>query len=142
MAEFNFKNDGIALPSLDEQRDIVFKLATEEAIKTLDDNLQAPVVASDIEFDESVYSDKHFLLKEDGWEAPEKEIVCYYLDQLKSYDSQFTGKYIAQILGVGDRRLREYKQGKHKFPYDTWRKLLVITGRVPQHIEKVLVRFK
>lgn len=142
MSEFTFNNDSIALPSLSEQHRIVFKLATEEAIQTLTDNLKVEAVISPIAFDESKYSAAHMLMKEQGWQPPEKEIVCHYLDQLKAHNSQFTGKYLAGLLGVGDRRLREYKQGKHKFPYDMWRKLLIMTGRVPQHVEPVLVRFE
>lgn len=142
MSNFIFNNESIALPSLAEQRSIVFKLATEEAIQILTNNLQVVIVANPISFTESNYSADHMLMKDQGWQAPEQEIVCHYLDQLKAYDSRLTGKYLASLLGVGERRLREYKQGKYKFPYDPWRKLLVITGRVPQYVEPVLVHFK
>lgn len=136
------ENNCIELPSLDKQRMVVFELATKEGISLLESNLAVEAVNSPIFFDESKYSDAHLLTKDKGWQPPDVEIVCYYLDQLKSHDSKYTGKFVANLLGIGDRRLREYKQGKHKFPYDTWRKLLIVTGRVPQFIEPVLVRFK
>ncbi len=141
MTDHNFNDSSITLPSISEQQSVVFELATKEAIQTLQDNLNAPVSDVPVGFDESLYSNSHLLLKDHGWEAPDKEIVFHYLKQLKEYDSKFTGNYIAKLLKVSPRRLRDWKAGTHKFPYDRWRQFLVLTGRVPQHVEKVLVRF-
>ena len=135
--------NNIPLIPLDEQRRFVFEQANQEAIKQLEQNLNAPVVEPLNTFDLSKYSNTHLLDKKNGFESPHADIVKYYCDQLKLFDSQYTQKEIARsILEINDRRLREYIQGKHKVPFELWQKILVATGRKPQHVVKVIAYCK
>lgn len=135
--------DSIPIIPLDEQNRFVFEQSNQEAIKQLEENLNAPVVEPLNNFDITQYSNTHLLDKNKGFESPNADIIKYYCDQLKHFDSQYTQKEIARsIFGINDRRLREYIQGKHKIPFELWQKMLIATGRKPQHVVKVIAYCK
>lgn len=131
--------DSVPMVSLAEQRRFVFEQSNKIAIKQLNDNANAPIAEALIDFNEQDYSHTHLLEKQAGYEPPHEDLVKYYCDQLKAFDSSYTQKEIArEILGINDRRLREYIQGKHKVPFELWRKILIATGRAPQEIQPVI----
>ncbi len=78
----------------------VFENATSEAIVQLQQNLLAPVVIAFSDFDESEYADTHLFDKNKGYDAPHPDIVKYYCDQLKAFDSKYTQKEIARNILV------------------------------------------
>jgi hypothetical protein len=127
------------IPSIACQQSIIFEQSTLEAIQQLNENLKAPVILGQTEIKETDYSHEHLLEKNAGWVAPEADIVGAYFRHFQSHFSEYgTDKTLATLLGLSsDRRVREFKQGKCKVPYDVWRKFLVITGRAPQEILKV-----
>ncbi len=139
MRNFTFGEDHIKSIPIHEQRLVVFEMENNDNITKLKDNLKAPACDVPNDFDESLYSSDHYLDKNRGYAPPATEVVRHYLDQLKAFDDQYTGKRIANILGIDPRRLREYKQGKVKFPFHAWRKFLIITGRATQTIEHVIM---
>lgn len=132
----------IELPSLAEQRRIVFESNVEKSCKTLRENLNAPHFKSLTDIDLSAYGDRHLRTENDGWEPPAAELVYALFEQFKStfpdYDSD---RKLALLLGLqtsGDRRIRTFKNGERPVPYGVWRRFLVITGRVNQEIIPVL----
>ena len=130
----------IELPSIAQQRKVIFEESTQEAINTLKGNLKAQVVPGQTEINESDYPATHRLLEHNGWEAPHPDIVGAYFRHFQQHFSQYnTDKKLASLLGLSsDRRIREFKQGSRKVPYGIWRHFLVITGREPQSVIKVL----
>ena len=130
----------IKIPNLEEQKRFVFEQATKAAIEQLQRNLQAPVI-KDLELDESQYSNEH-LLAEDRWQPPHPDIICAYLEQFKRHSPYTSDKAVAEFLGLkgknGLRRLRAYKTGQDSPPFGIWRRLLVVTGRVPQEVVAVV----
>jgi len=130
----------IDLPNISEQQQVVFEESTKAAIKTLKKNLEAPRLPPQTFVDESNYPNTHLLRKNEGWEAPHKDIVDAYFKQIQEHFPEYSSdRLLAPLLGVKSaRRLREYKQGKYKAPYGLWRKLLKITGRAPQDVYEVL----
>jgi len=103
----------IQLPSIDKQKSIVYEIATRDAISQLQANLLAPKL------------------------PPQSEIVEWTLQH--HFPEYNTDKKLAFLLGLSsDRRIREFKSGEAKVPYGIWRKFLILTGRVPQDIIKVL----
>lgn len=130
----------ITLPGIAEQQRFVYEQSTKVAIKTLGENLAAKVLPGQTEVDESAYCNKHLLRKSEGWEAPHPDIVGAYFRHFQSHFPQYnTDKKMAELLDVSsDRRIRDFKQGVRKVPYDIWRKFLVITGRAPQDVLSVM----
>ena len=76
----------------------------------------------------------------DRWEAPDPDIVASYFRHFQSIFNDYdTDKKLSALLGLsGDRRIREFKQGSRKVPYNVWRHFLVITGRAPQDVIEVM----
>ena len=130
----------IKIPGMAEQQRFVFEQATTAAIEQLQQNLQAPVI-KDLELDESQYSNEH-LLSEDRWQPPHPDIICAYIEQFKRHSPYTTDSAVVEFLGLkgknGERRLRAYKAGKESPPFGVWRRLLVVTGRVPQEVVEVV----
>lgn len=129
----------IDLPNIEEQRRIIFEESTKESMRILKDNLQVPVLPKQDEINESDYSSAHRLLESQGWEAPHADIVGAYFRHFQTHFPEYnTDKKLAGLLGLSsDRRIREFKQGARKVPYDVWRHFLVITGREPQSVVRV-----
>ena len=133
----------ISLPSISEQHRLIIEMATEEAIATLRENLQAPIISKPLNINEADYSRTHLLRESEGWEAPHPDIVKAYFEQFQIafavYSSDTT---LADKLGLMGkeraRRIREFKSGERKVPYTLWRRFLVMTGRAPQEIIKVM----
>lgn len=130
----------IKIPGIQEQQRFIFEQGTKEAIRQLEQNLNAPVV-QDLGIDESQYSNEH-LLSEDRWQAPHPDIVYAYIEQFKRHSEFKSDKAVAQWLGMrgnhAERNLRAFKTGESKPPFGIWRRLLVATGRVPQEIIPVV----
>ena len=129
----------IDLPNIEEQRRIIFEESIKESMRILKDNLQVPVLPKQDEINESDYSSAHRLLESQGWEAPHADIVGAYFRHFQTHFPEYnTDKKLAGLLGLSsDRRIREFKQGARKVPYNVWRHFLVITGREPQSVVKV-----
>lgn len=129
----------IDLPNIEKQRRIIFEESTKECMRILKDNLQVPVLPKQDEINESDYSSAHRLLESQGWEAPHADIVGAYFRHFQTHFPEYnTDKKLAGLLGLSsDRRIREFKQGARKVPYDVWRHFLVITGREPQSVVRV-----
>ena len=130
----------LTLPSIQDQQAAIFQAATDTAIKQLRANLKAPRLPAQTAIDESTLPRTHLLREAEGWEAPDPAIVRAYFrhfqDAFPEYD---TDARLAKLLGLSsDRRVREFKEGRRKVPYELWRKFLVITGRAPQDVLPVL----
>lgn len=130
----------IELPSISEQQAKVFELATAEAVRQLKENLKAPKIPPQGYVDESTMPRTHLLREAEGWEAPDAEIVrAYFKHFQENFPDYNTDKKLAGLLGLSsDRRVREFKEGGRKVPYEIWRRFLVLTGRVPQDVLPVL----
>lgn len=126
----------IRLPDIAEQQKIIFDKSTKEAIKQLNENLNAPVLPGPTGIIDYEHSNKHLLREDEGWEAPHADIVGAYFRNFQDHFTEYNSdKKISCLLGISsDRRIREFKQGKRKVPFGIWRKFLVITGRAPQDI--------
>lgn len=130
----------IELPSISQQQAKVFELATAAAIRQLEANLKAPQLAPQQYVDESAYPRTHLLREAEGWEAPDPAIVRAYFKHFQDNFADYnTDNKLAALLGLSsNRRVREFKEGGRKVPYEIWRKFLVITGRAPQDVLPVL----
>ncbi|AVG16354.1 hypothetical protein CFN79_11120 [Chromobacterium vaccinii] len=130
----------IPLPSIADQQQFINEQATRQAIATLEENLKAPKLPPQDEIDENQYSRSHLLREGEGWEPPHHDIVCAYFSHLQKHFPQFNSdNTLGELLGTSGHRIREFKQGR-KMSYGIWRKLLVITGRAPQDVLKVIGR--
>ena len=129
----------IKLPNIDEQQKIIFEESTKEAIAVLKKNLKAPRYPRQEEIDEDQYNRTHLLKEEEGWEAPDPDIIGAYFRHFQCHFSDYdTDRKLADLLGLSsDRRVREYKSGARKIPYAVWRNFLVLTGRAPQCVMEV-----
>jgi len=129
----------ITLPGITEQQRLIYEQSTKVAINTLEENLNAQVLPGQTEIDESDYLVFHLLRKSEGWEAPHPDIVGAYFRHFQSHFPEYdTDKKLAALLEISsDRRIRDFKQGVRKVPYDIWRKFLIITGRAPQDVLSV-----
>ncbi|NQZ89149.1 MAG: hypothetical protein HRT54_16355 [Colwellia sp.] len=130
----------IELPNIAAQQTIVFEQSTLEGIKQLKENLKAKVIPGQSEINEGDYCNQHLVDNKSTWQAPHADIVGAYFRHFQNIFNDYdTDKKLAFLLGLSsDRRIREFKQGTRKVPYDVWRKFLVITGRAPQKIIKVM----
>lgn len=129
----------IDLPSIEEQQRFILEEGTKEAIKQLKENMKAEIIPPQSEIDETTYSNAHLLRESEGWEPPHPDLVAAYFRHFQQYFPEYgTDQRIADLLGLSsDRRVREFKNGARKVPYEIWRKFLVITGRVPQDVIRV-----
>lgn len=133
----------IDLPSIEDQQELIFQEATKEAISQLEANLNAPRYPVQDLVDENLYPRTHLLRENEGWEAPAPEIVKAYFRHFQNHFTEYsTDGKLAVLLGMvgggNDRRIRAFKDGSKKTPYGVWRRFLVLTGRVPQEIIRVL----
>lgn len=130
----------IKIPKIRDQQKFVFQKATEESIAELKENLNAPIFDTPLGLDESTYPNTHLLREREGWEAPDPDIVRAYFSQFQIvFEEYSTDRKLAELLGLSsNRRVREFKSGEYKVPYGIWRRFLVLTGRVPQEIVKVM----
>lgn len=127
------------IPSLAEQSRAIVADGIKKAMKQLNENVEAPIFDPQTEIDESQYSASH-LLDKSRYESPHQDVVGAYFRHFQSYFPEYNSDAkLATLLGVSsDRRIREFKQGKTKVPYEIWDRFLVMTGRKPQEIIKVL----
>ncbi len=130
----------IDLLSLADQQRFVIEQGNLAAIKQLEKNAQAPEIDSVLEVDESQLSSAHLLRENQGWIAPDPDLVAAYFRHFQAHFPVYgTDKKLAGLLGLSsDRRVRDFKSGARKVPYDLWRRFLVMTGRVDQEVIEVL----
>lgn len=130
----------IELPSIAKQQAAIHQAATQQAIEQLKANLDAPHLPPQTEVDEAAYSRSHLLREREGWEPPHPDIVGAYFRHFQAHFEQYNSDAkLAALLGLsGDRRVREFKQGRRSVPYNVWRTFLVLTGRAPQDVLPVL----
>ncbi|GAB6264260.1 hypothetical protein [Photobacterium sp. R1] len=126
------------VPSLAEQQRVIVEKGTQEAIKKLNENLFAPVLPPQKEVNESDYSRAH-LLDNRRYQSPHPDIIGAYFRHFQAHFPEYKAdESLAKLLGVSSgRRIREWKQGKYKVPYEIWDRFLVMTGRKPQDVIKV-----
>ena len=129
----------IKIPSISSQQRFVLEAASKEAIKQLQENLNA-TEKQGVAIGNNT---KHLLTEEQGWEAPSAEVVRAYFENFKEHFPEYdSDKKLAKLFGLKtDRRIREFKSGEYKVPYGVWRKFLVLTGRAPQEVIPVLAIF-
>lgn len=133
----------IDLPSIQDQHRMIAEEATREAVAQLQANQDAPMYPKQDLVDETLYSRAHLLREHEGWEAPDPAIVKAYFRHFQDlFPAYGTDAKLAQLLGLtsagADRRIRAFKDGSKKPPYGVWRRFLVMTGRAPQEIIRVL----
>ena len=130
----------LSIPGIEQQKLIVFEESTKEAIAQLKKNLKVEHYPSQTEVDESLFSNTHLLREREGWEAPHQDIVGAYFRHFQELFPDYkTDKKLSELLGLSsDRRIREFKQGNRKVPFNVWRHFLILTGRAPQDAIKVL----
>ncbi|MCF5395315.1 hypothetical protein GIV96_25495 [Pseudomonas syringae] len=133
----------IVIPSIEEQQEMVFQQGIKDGIKQLEKNLRAKRYSAQIQIDESLYRRDHLLRENEGWQAPEPELVKAYFRHFQDLFPDYgTDAKLASLLGIhgvgNDRRIRAFKDGSKKTPYGIWRRFLVLTGEVPQEIIPVL----
>lgn len=130
----------IELPSIADQQSAVFEAATKAAIKQLQANLKAPHIPGQTYANEADHPRTHLLREHEGWEPPAPEIVRAYFKHLQDNFPEYgTDGKLADLLGLSsNRRVREFKEGGRKVPYELWRRFLVLTGRAPQDVLPVL----
>ncbi|MCE2597174.1 hypothetical protein K6Y31_20580 [Motilimonas cestriensis] len=130
----------VPMPNMREQLRVIHERATQAAIEQLNANLNAPVLPGLTDLNEADYSRAHLLMQGQGWQAPDADIVAAYFRHFQSHFSEYnTDKKLSVLLGLSsDRRVREFKSGAKKVPYDVWRKFLILTGRAPQDVIPVL----
>lgn len=126
----------IPLPGIQDQQKAIFKQHTEEAIRQLHKNLEAPVLPAQDEVNEDSYPRTHLLRESEGWEPPHPDIVSAYFRHFQAHFPEYnTDGKLARLLRLSsDRRVRAFKSGEKIVPYGVWREFLVITGRAPQDI--------
>lgn len=129
----------ITVPSLHVQQQECIKMGYQAAEKQLKDNQNAPHFPPQSEIDESQYSSAHLLDKR-RYEPPHPDIIGAYFRHFQLHFPEYkTDRDMAGLLGVSsDRRVREFKSGENKVPYEVWDRFLVITGRKAPTIPQVL----
>lgn len=127
------------MPSISDQQKFIFEQSTKAAIKQLKDNLKAHVLPGQTEVNEADYNRAH-LLDESRYESPHPDIVGAYFRQfMNTFPEYNTDGKLAELLGLsGDRRIRAFKSGEKKVPFNVWRKFLILTGRAPQEVLPVM----
>ncbi|GAB6264290.1 hypothetical protein [Photobacterium sp. R1] len=112
---------------------------TQAAIEQISKNGEAPVIPPQTEIDETKYSGTH-LLEQPHYEPPHPELVTAYFKHFQAHFLAYnTDAKLASLLGESsNRRIRGFKKGDIKVPFQVWRRFLIMTGRVPQNIISVL----
>lgn len=133
----------IDMPDMGQQRQMVLDIETNEAIEKLRKNLQAAHYPRCEDVDYSTIDSRVFNTLEEGWIAPNAELVDAWFNQFKSTFKEYkSDEKLGYLLGLrgqsADRRIRAYRKGGETIPYGIWRNFLVITGRVVQEIPTVL----
>ncbi|KPX80280.1 MULTISPECIES: hypothetical protein [Pseudomonas syringae group] len=133
----------ILVPSIEDQQEVIFQQGIKDGIKQLEMNLRAKRYSPQTQIDDSIYRRDHLLRENEGWQAPEPELVKAYFRHFQDLFPDYgTDAKLAMLLGIhgsgNDRRIRAFKDGSKKTPYGIWRRFLVLTGRVPQDIIPVL----
>ncbi|ENE6639010.1 hypothetical protein ABNR98_004419 [Salmonella enterica] len=133
----------IDLPSINEQRRIVFVDRVEKACQQLRDNLNAPYKLAHCSVNPADYGTSHLATENEGWQAPAPELVeAWFLQFMDLFPEYGTDKKLAALLGLTgnscDRRIRAFRKGERAVPYEIWRRFLILTGRVNQDIIPVL----
>ncbi|MCK9759891.1 hypothetical protein LT708_25195 [Pseudomonas syringae pv. syringae] len=130
----------IKMPSIAAQQEAIFEQATMAGVSQMVANLKAPRFPGQSTVDESTMNRTWLLRESEGYEPPPPEIIEAYFRHFQQCFSDYsTDEKLAKLLGLSStRRVREYKKGERTIPYGVWRTFLVITGRVPQDIIKVL----
>lgn len=133
----------INLPSIQEQRAQMLKIEADINCQKIQHNLTAPHYPRQEIEDLDSYSKKHLLTESEGWEVPHCDVIRTLFEQFQAICPDYNSdNKLAVFLGLkGDqagRRVREYKTGEKKIPYDIWRRFLVSTGRASQEIIPVL----
>jgi hypothetical protein len=134
----------IDLPSLPDQRRVVYEHQISSACDALRANLNAPVVSATAGVDAGAYSCAHLKTESEGWQPPEPAIVDAWFRQfqnaLPDYDSD---EKLGALLGITrTHSIREWRNGTKPVPYGIWRRFLIMTGRVVQEITPVMAFFR
>ncbi|MCW4985687.1 MULTISPECIES: hypothetical protein [Enterobacter] len=137
---------GIDIPSIAEQKKILFREEVEKSCEQLKHNLNAPVIKTPLDVDLAGFSRNHLLTENDGWEAPPAVLVNAMFEQFKNTFPEFSsdaklGKELG-LSGNADRRIRSFRNGERPVPYGIWRRFLIMTGRVNQEIIPVVAFFE
>lgn len=136
----------IALPSMKAQRLMILEKDTEIAVTTLKSNLLGVEFPKADGVNYSAIDARVFLTVEQGWVAPDHELVNAWFNQVKDNFSDYrTDAKLGNLLGLhgggADRRIRAYRNGDETIPYGIWRKFLELTGRVVPEVKPVLGLF-
>lgn len=130
----------IELPSIQAQQRFIIETATKEAIDQLIENLKAPTLPPQTDINEDQYPRTHLLREAEGWQAPHPDVIRAYFRHFQAHFPEYdSDAKLAKLLGLSDsRRIRAYINDEKKIPYGIWRRFLVLTGRAPQEIIKIL----
>lgn len=90
----------IPLPSVSKQQEVIFQAATEEGIKQLKANLNAPRLPGQSELDESLYSRTHLLREHEGWEPPSLKLLELISDIFRDASRTRDRWKISQAIGA------------------------------------------
>ncbi|AJJ63094.1 hypothetical protein [Yersinia aldovae] len=137
----------INIPSLKDQKMVIYENQLKESYQLLLDNLNAPYYPKVNNFDSSKYGIEHLKLYKDGWKPPHPDLVNAWFTQFKQTFPEYkTDEKIAILLGLtgseSNRRIRAFRHGEQPIPYGLWRNFLVRTGRVNQEIIPVMGFFE
>lgn len=137
---------GIDVPSIAEQKKILFKAEVEKSCEQLKKNIDAPVFTVPVSVDLSTFDRSYLLTEDEGWTAPPAELVNAMFEQFKnSFSAINSDAKLGKALGLGgnaDRRIRSFRNGERPVPYGVWRRFLIMTGRVNQEIIPVWCFFE
>ncbi|MEE5177071.1 hypothetical protein V2K54_25505 [Pseudomonas alliivorans] len=130
----------IKMPSISAQQESIFEEATMAGVNQMVANLKAPRLPGQSNVDETTMNRTWLLREGEGYESPPPEIIEAYFRHFQNFFPDYsTDEKLADLLGLSSaRRIREYKKGERTIPFGVWRHFLIITGRVPQDIIKVL----
>lgn len=136
----------ISLPSMKAQRLMILEKDTEIAVTTLKSNLLGVEFPKADGVNYSAIDARVFLTVEQGWVAPDHELVNAWFNQVKDNFSDYrTDEKLGNLLGLlgggAARRIRAYRNGDETIPYGIWRKFLELTGRVVPEVKPVLGLF-
>lgn len=140
-------NIEIEVPNIKEQQLTILKDGVLKGIDQLERNLSAPIIENEKDYKKPYFKDTIFSTIEEGYTPPPPELIDLWFNQFKDQYSEFnTDEKLAKLLGIyskgADRRIRSFRKGEKEIPYGIWRRFLVITGRVPQEIYKVIGIFE
>ncbi|EBZ6776922.1 hypothetical protein GQG94_004729 [Salmonella enterica] len=139
----NKKEISISLPSLDQQRFLILKADTEQAISILKENMGGKKFPKTEGVNYLTIDPRIFNTIEQGWVPPTSEIIDAWFTQVKTLFNEYgsDGK-LGVLLGLqgrsADRRIRAYRNGDEVIPYGVWRTFLELTGRAVVDVKPVL----